>query len=467
MKKRFFIVLFLSASLFAGAQEQELSLQDCRDLALKNNSDIRIAQKNIAKMEATKKSARAMYFPKIAASGTYGYMFNNIELLPAGLKLPVSGEPMPNITFNPSTGLPVIDPSKPFDLFGILPLELSLKNAFIIEASLEQPIFAGGRIVAGNRLARIGMEVADLNMELQRSNTVLEADKSYWLYVSVNEKVKLAETYMQLLDALEKKVKDGYEVGMATRNDLLKVQVEKGEAELSLQKARNGLSLARMSLCRQLGLDFSTAIIATDTVIDIDSDFTAALAENCGSVEKRPEYAMLQKQIEAKKQETRMTRGDYLPTAGVRVGYSYYGGVRVPSMGYNYSGHGPTIIANLSIPIFHFGEGANKVKASKIDMEISPIELEKNSELMMLQIEQARVNLLDAYTQVGIAERSLANAEDNIRMAKDGFETGMADITTLLMAQTQWQSIYSNLIDSKTNYMIMKSSYLNAVGELY
>ncbi|MCT4639347.1 MAG: TolC family protein [Bacteroidales bacterium] len=466
MKKLYIISALLLVVISANAQEI-ITLKRCREMAVTTSEDIKISKKQIDKTVAEKAAMKTMYLPKLSGSATGIYVKDDIKTemyLPTYVVDPTTGKLVPNVTINPATGKPVIGPdgNPLFNMYAMLPLEVSLKGAYMAGLKIEQPIFAGGKIIAGNKMASIGVQMAKYNDELQQMNTIYEADNAYWLYVSVNEKVKLAKKASMLLDALVKRVENSYNAGMVNRNELLKVRVKYNNSLLDLQKAESGHELTRMSLCRVTGLDYSTDIVATDTIIDTDK----TIISNTGNenITDRPEYKMLSGNIDIKRQNVNLTRGDYLPTAGIAASYNHIGGIKVS--GKDYTSNNMNVMVSVKIPLFHWREGKRKITSAKISHDISTYEFEKNVKLMKLEVEQAKLNLKDSYTRIEIAQSALKQAEENLRVSTDNYETGMEVITDHLMAQTEWQKAHSELIDAKVDFKLKESAYLKATAKL-
>jgi len=163
-------------------------------------------------------------------------------------------------------------------------------------------------------------------------------------------------------------------------------------------------------------------------------------------------------------QNIRMARADFLPTAGFQAAYTHIGGIKLSET--DFSNTSLNVLASVKIPLFHWGEGIKKIKAAKIDKEIQELELEKNSDLLQLETEQARLNVMLAWERIQMSETALAQAEENLRVTQDNYEVGMETITELLMAQTSWQKAFSEWIDSKTDYKMKKTAWLKSTGKL-
>ncbi len=460
------LILILLSGIIATGQEK-MSLHQAREMALNKNENMKIAAKQIEKADAQRAAMRTMYLPSFSATATGIYQNKNFEIemfLPTQVPNPMTGQLEPNIMMNPVTGEPVVDPdgNPVFNMYAWLPLEVSLSGAYLAGIALEQPVYTGGKINAGNKMAGIGKQMAEENMELQQMNTIVETDNAYWTYISVNEKVKLAQQAVDMLAGVVEKARNAHEVGMANRNDLLKAQVEYNNAKLNLQKARNGLELSRMDLCRITGLPFQTEIEATDTTVMVTNP--GAFEITGSTVSERPEYKLMQKNIELQEQNIRLTRADFLPTAGIQAGYNHIGGIEFS--GTDFSNTSLNVLASVKIPLFHWGEGMRKIKASKIDKEISELELNKNRQLLLLEAEQSRLNLQLAWERIQISETAVEQANENLRITKDSYEVGMETITELLIAQTQWQQAINELIDSKTDFKIKETVWKKTTGKL-
>lgn len=450
-----------------GAGQETMTLQQSRELALRKNENLKVAGKQLEKAETLKAIARTYILPSFSATGMGIYQSKDFEMeliLPTQKPNLMTGELEPNLLIDPSTGFPVVgrDGNPIFNMYAWLPLNVSLSGAYMAGIAMEQPIYAGGKISTGNKMADIGIEMAVENLTLQQMNTLEEADKAYWTYISVLEKVKLAIQALNMLDEIVQKARNAHEIGLTNRNDLLKAQVGYNNARLNLQKAQNGLELSRMELCRVTGLNLDTKITALDTLIQMNSLTDIFLGNE--TVEQRPEYRLLKKNITLKEQNIRLTKADFMPVAGIQAGYNHIGGIEFS--GTDFSNTSLNVLASVKIPLFHWGEGMKKINAAKIDKEISQIEIEKNQQLLQLEMEQARLNLQLAIERIRMNENALEQAEENLRLSRDNYEVGMETVIGYLMAQTQWQQARSELIDSKTDFKIKETTWLKVTGRL-
>lgn len=414
-------------------QPMKLSMEQCRDMALTTSEELKQADNSLRQAELDDKIAATARLPKIEGSATGAYVLPDIEM----------------------TGM-----------------ELAMRGTYMAGLTLTQPIYTGGKISAGRQMARLGRQIADQQLRMTRMDVLVDADNAYWSYIAVRRKVRMLESYSTQMDTIYKQTSSAVAAGMAIENDLLRIEAKRTEIEYQLQRARNGADLCRMALCNVIGTPLDTAIEPTDTTFNIESPTAMSL-----DIARRPEVGLLEKQIDVNMQRIRDARSEILPTVGLSAGYSYYGNIKLK--GFADMGNGTTVpytqefrdgigIAMLAvkIPIFHWGESRKKMHKARYELDNSQLELQRNMRLMSIEAQQAVQNVEDGYRMIHTAESGLRQAEENLRVMRNRYAAAMSPLTDLLDAQSQWQQAQSNLIEAQTQYMIYRTDYLRATGQL-
>ena len=421
------IALGLAVNLPAFAQLQ-LSQAECRKMALKNNEEMKIAENSYRQAKLDKEIAFAAYLPELEGSLTGIYR-------------------------------------KDMDLMGA---ELQMRGTYLAGLTLTQPIFTGGKIVASNKLAKIGVDCAEESLRKTEMDIIAEADNAYWTYIAVGEKVKQLEAYQKQLDELYHQIAKSVEVQMATQADLLRVDSKRSQILYQLKKAKNGVELCRMSLCSTLGVDIHTTIQATETNIEITSPQQLE-----SSILMRPEYRLLLNQVEAQKQQIKVARADILPTFGISAQYSYYGNLKLAGQAEDgtpfkqeYKDGSPMLMASISVPLFRWGKGLKGIKKAKLNYQNAQLDLQRNERLLNIELQQAIQNIADGYNLVETANIGMSQAAENLRNMQNSYDVSMCTLPDLLDAQAQWQEAYSNQIEAKTQYKIYESEYMRVSGQL-
>ena len=249
---------------------------------------------------------------------------------------------------------------------------------------------------------------------------------------------------------------------MATKNDVLQAQVNLNHVKLANIEAENGFDLANMSLNRLIGLPLWKKTPLKDSVVNkaILPDFEVAHKK---ALAQRPELHMSQLAVDMGKLGIKMIKADQLPSVSVGVnGYHAnpnHFGVDEGETSWNAT-------ALVKIPVFHWGEKRQAVKRSRMQYQQSVLDLEKNKDLIALDVQQSLYGLKVAISKMSFTETALEQAQENLNVTHNNFSVGVASVTQVLDAQVSWQLSYSNYIDAKIACQQKHSVYLKAIGEL-
>ena len=346
---------------------------------------------------------------------------------------------------------------------------LQMTGTYMAGLSLTLPLYVGGKITTGNKLAKVGVEVQKINQEKTRQDVIYEADKAYFTYLAVKSKVTMLEAYMQQMDSLISMVSLSVGVEMATNNDLLRIKTKRSEVEYNLEKANNGVELCRMALCAALGLDLATQFETDDADLSIPDNLQPI---EPSILSCRPEYRLLEQNIKAKELDIRQARSKMLPTLALVGQYSRYGWayLKGEQQGYSYkteiSGTSPVLMASLSVPIWHWGKEYKGVKKAKLELANAQLDMKKNTRLLSIENQEAIQNMQNSFHMIASARQGLTEAEDNLRMMQLRYENSMSTLTDLLDTFSQWQQAKSNYIEAQTRYKIYETQYLKVTGQL-
>lgn len=491
MRKFLCFISLACITIVAGAQET-LSLDSCRALAISNNKELLISQEKINSAHYQRKAAFTNYLPDISATGGYMRTQKEISLLNNNQKsalgsmgTQVSGAMQagiqniltqnPGLAQNPQfmaliQALGNIDVATPLNGLGnslVDAFRTDTRNMYAGALTLTQPLYMGGKIRAYNKITRYAEELARQQHASGLQDVILSTDQAYWQVVSLASKKKLAEGYLKLLQKLEDDVNKMIAEGVATKADGLSVKVKVNEAEMTLTKVEDGLSLSRMLLCQLCGLDLSSPITLKDEQEDdLGSNAAAAESIDMNSVyAMRPEVRSLQLATEIYKQKINVTRSEYMPSLALMGSYmmtnpSVFNGFEKKFKGMWNVG------VVLQVPIWHWGEGLYKVKAAKAEARIAQYQLDDAKEKIELQVNQSVFKMNEAAKKLTMAEKNLEKANENLRYATLGFEEGVIAASNVLEAHTAWLSAQSDKIDAQIDVKLADIYLKKAEGRL-
>ena len=455
MKKEILVAISVAGVLFglsvSLAAQEKLSLAQCREMALKYNKDMAAANKQTEAARLMSLSYKANFFPNFTVNGTGIYST-------ADGSLGVPGGNLPVFLPNPATGELV---SSGFAYFPGLNLDYKVGTVYSGGIQVEQPLYMGGKVRSAFRMASIGREMAGLNVVYNRMEVLTEVDEAYCQYLRVLEQEKAAGKYLEVVKELVRNVADAVQTGMASTNDLLKAQVKENEAELLVSKATNGLALSSMNLCRVIGIELNSQLLVRDS---LEESILPGILEGKDGITGRPEYNILEKQVEMKENEVALVRSDFMPQLGLAATYGYGDGLTLNGESEGVASFGAMV--SLKVPIYNWGEGRNKVKAMKAEEEMARLKQEETAQLMHLEVARARYNTEDAMKRVQLTRKSLSQAEENLQVSKNRYEVGLETITNYMEAQAQWQKAWSDWIDARAELRLSETYFLKATGRL-
>lgn len=494
MKYKLLILALTTLATSAQAQ-QTLTLDSCRAMALRNNKTLSASRLQLDMARYNKKAAKTKYLPHISALGGYELTSREISLLSKDQKsaLANAGTNTTGALHNDIAGAltslaqqGILTPEQASNLGGMFgqvgskigeavnhvgqnivdAFRTDTRQMYALSVMLTQPIYMGGAIIAANRMADIGEEMAQNNIEASTQNTLHSIDQAYWTVVSVHHKKKLAESYLAVVKKLDDDVSKMIHEGVATRADGLKVDVKVNEAEMSLTQAENGLALAKMLLCQLCGMDVDSDITLADENADnLVSQSDDTQADRAVAMENRPELKLLQNSADMSRQATKLVRAAYLPQVLLTGGYvatnpNVFNGFERKLSGIWNVG------VMVRVPLWNWMEGTYKVRASRIATTIVELERDDIREKIDLQVSQSQFKVKEANRRLAMATKNVENAEENLRCANLGFKEGVIPTTDVMAAQTAWVQAQSQKIDAEVDVKMSQVNLKKALGVL-
>ncbi len=445
---KYFIISIIALAIPCMAGAQTYSLQQCKDLAMEHNVQMKNKKLDVDAAKEIKKAAFTKYFPQVSASA-YAYKFTDPLI-----DVEIPGGNLPVYDGNPAN----LQTATEFAYFPGMAMSM-LESGVIATATATQPLYAGGRIVTGNKLANIGVEVNQLQLAAMQKEVLLSTEKQYWQIISLTQKKKTLQDYIRLLDTLHKDVSNAFGAGMVNRNDLLKVELKQNELQINLSKLTNGTELAKSAFCQYIGLQYNNNISFTDTVI-VEGTPELYTTNHLEALHNRDEYKMLEKSSEAEHYKTKLQRGEYLPQAAIGVGALYLDIMDEMGDGGDYG----VAFGTISIPISGWWEAKHKMKERRIKEEQNKNKVNDTNEKLLLQMQQGQNLLTEAFKQVHLAQKSVNQAEENLRVNQNNYDAGMVNVSDVLDAQAQLQQSHNAYTDALTQYRIAKVNYLQVTG---
>ena len=450
--KKILSLIALGCSLSASAQTY--TLEQIKDSALHNNYAIRSAKYGVEAAQQQRKEAFTKYFPNVSGTGLW---FN-------------ANKGMAQTTINPSASISpelgaALAQSLPQEALAALanPISISMmKNGTIGSLMAVQPVFAGGQIVNGNKLAKVGEDVSRLQLQLSENEVEKTAEQYFWQLASLQEKMKTVEAVDTLLRDIYKDVDVAVRAGVAMRNDLLQVQLRQNDIQSQRLKLQNGISIVRLLLSQYCGLRDTSFVITFQTGMPEKVQSSMFFDKRSGTadynVQSLSEYQLLQKQVEAAKLQKQLAVGQNLPSVAVGAGYNYH---NILENNHSFG----MVFATVSVPISDWWGGSHAIKRRKIEHQKAIEQLEDNAQLLKIRMQNAWNGVEESYQQLLLAQRSIEQAEENLRLNRDYYKVGTSKMSDLLEAQLLYQQSLDKHTDAFADYQNKLLEYKQASGQ--
>ncbi|MBP3259507.1 MAG: TolC family protein [Prevotella sp.] len=500
MGNRIIGLFLLTAGLVQPAAAQRLlSLDSCRAMALRNNKQMSVARVKQEVAANMRKSARTKYLPHVSAVGGYVWTSKEISLLTDDQKSNLSNlgtnivsgigqeagtamgqlpqslwEALGGIGITPealqqqlgSSLAPLAGVGNSLGGRVVDALHTDTRNMFAGAVMLSQPVFMGGAIIAMNKMADLGEELAANSAEAKRQLTLYSIDQAYWQVVSLHHKQKLAQGYLDLLKKLDSDVQKMIREGVATRSEGLSVSVKVNEAEMTLTKVDDGLVLSKMLLCQLCGLPLNEQVtLADEESEELGTEAVQQQVDMEQVAQTRPELKQLQNMVDMSRQLTNILKAGNLPQVLLTGGYM----VSNPNLfnGFERKLAGVwNVGVMVRVPIWNWGDVAYKVRASKGATAIAKLQMAEAREKIELQVNQSTFRVEEAQKKLTMAQSSVQKADENLRTATLGFREGVISSTTVMEAQTAWLQAQSQKIDAEIDVKLSQVNLKKALGVL-
>lgn len=414
----------MGAALLPVQAQTVRSLDECRRMALEHNAGVRNAINSVEAAKEEKKEAFTKYFPTLSASGT---------------------------AFNANKHLVQMD------MGGGMALSL-IKDGVTGGVTLMQPVFMGGQIVNGNKLAKVGVQVSGLQREQAEQEVRLTVEKYYWQVAVLKEKLVTVDAVDAMLARLCGDVEAAVKAGVTTRNDLLQVQLRRNDIESTRSNLENNLAVSRMLLAQYIGEEGEQTDVAADIDVGNAPMFPQDLyCEPSSALPLTPEYRLLESNVEANRLQKNLAVGKNLPSVVAGAGYMYE---NLLDRSHSFA----LVGVSVSVPISGWWGGSHDIRKQKLRLANAQNDLSDNSELLQIKMSKAWNDLQDAHRQTQIAQKSIEQSTENLRLNQDYYKAGTVTMSDLLDAQRLYQQSRDKYVEAYSQFRMKQTEYLVATG---
>ena len=436
MKKILIVILCSVCCNVVATAQGTYTLDQLKQLAVENNYNLRSARNAIQQSKEVQSEAWTKFFPQVSALGL-GFQ-NNKPMIDIDIELPdVIASMIPE---------------------GLIPANISLmKKGVYGSVSAIQPVFMGGQIINGNKLAKVGVEASELQLEASEDQVELTTEQYYWQMVSLKEKQQTLKAVLDMLETLEKDVNNMVRVGAVNRNDLLQVQLRKGEIETAQLELENGLATISQLLAQHVGKTGETIDVVSSAAAPVPALPVALRQDHQSALAATPQYRLLEKNVESHKLQHKLKVGQNMPSVGVGASYSYNDFFEKSSSA--------MVFAAVQVPISGWWGGSHAIKRQKLALQDAQEQMEDNGQKLIIRMNNAWAAIETSHKKLQIAADAIVQAEENLRLNKDYYRVGSTKMSDLLLAQQQYQQARDRYTDAFADFQTKQLEYRQATGQ--
>jgi outer membrane protein len=323
-------------------------------------------------------------------------------------------------------------------------------------------------LLSGSTFARIAgahrsRTAQELSYDSTRRDVIFQVKQGYYGLLKSERLRDVQAEALELAQEQLRKTQSLFDLGSASRSDLLKAQVQVGQAELSLISAETTAETARASLCYLLGIDVTSDLEVTDPP-EVEAGGEAEVFDVGEAIARRPDVRAWEQYVVAARRSLLASKAGRWPELSLSVGYSKDGdelGDLFDDVGDEY---GRSVSLRLSVPIFNGLATKASIDNSKSSLRSAELSLRDARLQAAFEIETARLSVVEQARSVAVAEQSVAQAEEDLRVSEERYRLRAASMLELIDARVAYSRARAALVEARYDYEIAKAELKLALG---
>jgi len=398
-----------------------LDLNAAIDYALANNTEIKSLALDQEQAGYRVREALGNFYPSLTATGYYAYL----------------------------TNVPVID-------IGGMPIPMGLHDNYNVQVSLQQVLFAWGKLYDAYRIADIGRSICDLTLQRKKQDIRFRVTQSFYSMLVLEEMVTLTRESYEQLQRHEDAVRKRYEAGMVPQIELIRAQVEVANIKPRVLEAKNGRQLARNGFQVLLGMDLDQAFDISGTLDFADEDFDLDTLTS-QALTGRPEIRSLESAVRIAELSRSLARRTNLPTI---VAGATFAGMKPTGLNEDKWGSNLTFNLGFSLPIFSGFRTAAQARQAALAIEKARLAVDDVRKGIALEVKDAYFTFETSREIVAAARENLVQADRAVGMMENRYQNGLA-------TNLEYLDVQLAQMQARTNYLSAAKDYHNARAAIY
>ena len=440
---KYVLATIFSISVVVSAQSQTqplvLTLQDAITIALDENWDVKLSEKDIQKAEEQISEAYANVFPRIDLSTNYiRYIKMPVMFIPP--HTPMFNETDKTITFS-----------------------LGSDNAYDATISLNQVIYSQ-KVNTAIEIANEYSELSKTANRGTRNDIILSVKKAFYQVLLMQKLVTVSKEGNAVAKANYDNVAALFKQGVASEYDFLRAEVQLANTQPMLIQMENNLELSKNYLKSLLALDISKPIEIKGEFVFEEIPAETEETANLAGVSNHPLVLQLSIQSSLLEKNIAIQRADYFPTLALFGSYSF----QTQDNTFKFQDYlwAKTFMVglNLSYTLFDGFSRSARIEQATIDRDKVDLTKRKVEEGIKILTIQSKMKMDEAKKRIDAQEKSLEQAEKALKISQSRYKNGVGTQLELIDTQAAMTIAQTNHAQAIFDFLCAKADWENAVS---
>lgn len=454
-----FLTVVFTLSLFSGVvRAQELTLDDCIELALKNRASIIRARGSASYASAQKAAALGAFLPRIAGSYSYS-KGKETNINPANTRYSYAPV-IDTVIINGDTAIDV--GVTPIDSVTVDQQDIGPSKSWAASASWTVLDLTNWFDLAAANAAKAS---ANLNVLASEQDLIYSVKISYYAYLASVENVSVQEEAVKRADEQLKLIQSRFDLGSASKSDVLKQKVQFGNDKLGHLKAKNAVTNAEANLAYTIGLDpreehkFSTNYQVREYAGTLNDAIAFGLKSNPGLLAQ-------EKTFDETRHAVKAAVAGYLPNLSLSASYRKFNGTQAYPVTFDYSSNTKSYGFSVNWNIFDGFLREQRVTAAKVNKNNARADLADARNYTVSNIKTGYLDIEQLKEQKQVSQENVSAAEEDLKITQEKYNLGAATILDLLDAQVSLKTAQVALIQVDFDLNLAIAQLENAMGKM-
>ncbi len=434
-------VFLLSGMTVTAQQKLAITVDDAVKIGLENSKGVHASLMRLNYADAKSAEVGASRLPSMRFLGSYTRLS---DVPPSAFTNPFAGA-IPGL---PST----------------ITLSPTYTNNYNLRFLVTQPLFTGFRLSAASSAAENSMQAASEEYVRARSDQVYTIKNAYWSLYKAQEIKRVVDENVEQIKAHVSDAEKLMEQGMATNNDVLKVQVQLSDAQLRQIDAGNGVRIAMLGLNNALGVALGTEVELTSAIQHDPGQYPPLEELVSRAMDERPDLRAQDYRVKAAQDNLTVSRSGWYPQIYVTGNYYYQRPNQRIFPSLDVFKDTWDVSLNVSLDIWNWGSTIHQSDQAQAQLAEAKDGLSQLRDGVTLEITQTYLNMQQAHDRIAVAEKGREQAEESYRVTKRRFNEGLALNSDMLDAEVALLQARTNYTQALVDYELAEARLDKAIG---